>query len=362
MGKHGTEASTDALNAGERDGVAGDAPSGRRSRRLRRALVAIGVGVLLIVLLVAGGAWYMTNRYAGNLDRVDAFAGLEEAQRPAEATAGPAGQAPLTFLVVGSDTRADVPEGEAPDGRSDVMMLVRFTGDRQNAQVISLPRDAWVSVPGAGMSKLNAAYAWGGPGLLIQSVEALTGVRIDHYAAIDFEGFVEMTDALGGVDVQVAETTSNGPYTYEAGLNHLDGEEALYYVRQRYGLEGGDFDRVKRQQEYLRSIFAKVTEQNLLSDMGSLDGFLVALTDAMTVDEKLGNTALLDMAYDLRSLRTGAVTFLTAPVAGTGREGAQSVVYLDEARSEQMWQYLRTDSLTEHVGEFAQDTLPAVPN
>ncbi|MGY1752147.1 LCP family protein [Blastococcus sp. SYSU D01042] len=315
----------------------------------------------MVVLLVGGGAWYMTDRYAGNLDRVDAFAGLDESQRPAEATAGPAGQAPLTFLVVGSDTRSDVPEGVTPDGRSDVMMLVRFAGDRQNAQVISLPRDTWVSIPGTGMAKLNAAYAYGGPSLLVQSVETLTGVRIDHYAAIDFQGFVEMTDAVGGVDVQVAETITNGPYTYEAGNNHLDGEEALHYVRQRYGLEGGDFDRVQRQQEYLRSMFAKVSEQNL-GNFGALDSFLVALTDAMSVDETLSNTALMDMAYDLRSLRAGAVTFLTAPVAGTGREGAQSVVYLDEARATQMWAYLRTDSLTEHVAEFAQDTLPAVPN
>ena len=362
MGRHGADETTrvadwDAGTENEPDGT----PS-RRRRRLRRGLIGLGVGLLVVVLLVVGGAWYLTGRYAGNLDRVEAFAGIDESQRPAEATAGPAGQAPLTFLVVGSDTRADVPEGETPDGRSDVMMLVRFSGDRQNAQVVSLPRDSWVSIPGTGMAKLNAAYAYGGPSLLIQSVETLTGVRIDHYAAIDFEGFVEMTNALGGVDVQVAETTSNGPYTYEAGLNHLDGEEALYYVRQRYGLEGGDFDRVQRQQQYLRSIFAKVSEQNLLSDMGKLDGFLVALTDAMTVDETLGNTALLDMAYDLRSLRAGAVTFLTAPVAGTGREGAQSVVYLDEARSQQMWEYLRTDSLTQHVEEFAQDTLPAVPN
>jgi LCP family protein required for cell wall assembly len=355
------------MNVADRDDQEGiesgaETSPSRRRRRLRRALIALGVGVLVVVLLFAGSAWYLTSRYAGNLDRVEAFAGLDEAQRPAEPSPGPAGQAPLTFLVVGSDTRADVPEGETPEGRSDVMMLVRFTGDRQNAQVISLPRDSWVSIPGAGMAKLNAAYAWGGPSLLIQSVEALTGVRIDHYAAIDFQGFVEMTDALGGVDVQVAETTSNGPYTYEAGVNHLDGEEALYYVRQRYGLEGGDFDRVKRQQQYLRSIFAKVSEQNVFSDMGKLDGFLVALTDAMTVDESLGNKALLDMAYDLRSLRAGAVTFLTAPVAGTGREGAQSVVYLDKTRSQQMWEYLRTDSLTDHVGEFAVDTLPAVPN
>ncbi|MGY1834625.1 LCP family protein [Blastococcus sp. SYSU DS0510] len=359
MGKHGHDASVDVIDRNYVYEPEGPAPADSRRRRLRRASIALGVIVLIIVLLLGGGAWYLTNRYAGNLERVDAFASLDEARRPAAPTGA---STPLTFLVVGSDTRADVPAGEAPDGRSDVMMLLRITSDRQSAQVVSLPRDSWVNIPGHGPSKLNAAYAFGGPSLLVQTVETLTGVRIDHYAAIDFEGFVGMTDALGGVDVQVAEETTHGPYTYKAGLNHLAGEEALYYVRQRYGLSGGDFDRVKRQQAYLRSMFAKVSEQNVLTDVGALDGFLVALTDAMAVDETLSNTALLDMAYDLRSLRPGAVTFLTAPVAGTGREGAQSVVYLDTDRSEQMWRYLREDSLAKHVGEFAVDTLPAVPN
>jgi LCP family protein required for cell wall assembly len=362
VGRHGTVAVTDVQRQEGSDGGVDGTPPSRRSRRLRRALAALGAGVLVVILLVAGGAWYLTNRYAGNLDRVNAFVGLDDSQRPPEPTAGSAGQAPLTFLVVGSDTRADVPAGETPDGRSDVMMLVRFAGDGRNAQVVSLPRDSWVSIPGNGMAKLNAAYAYGGPSLLVQSVETLTGVRIDHYAAIDFQGFVEMTDALGGVDVQVAETTSNGPYTYDAGPNHLEGEEALYYVRQRYGLAGGDFDRVKRQQQYLRSMFAKVSEQHVLSDMGALDNFLVSLTDALAVDESLGNAGLLDLAYDLRALRPDAVTFLTAPVAGTGREGAQSVVYLDAARAERLWGYLRTDSLGQHVAEFSIDALPEVPN
>jgi LCP family protein required for cell wall assembly len=316
-----------------------------------------------VLLLVTGGTWYLTNRYAGNLDRVeDVFAGLDESQRPTPAVTGPAGEAPLTFLVVGSDTRADVPAGETPDGRSDVMMLVRFTGDRQQAQVISLPRDSWVSIPGRGPAKLNAAYAYGGPSLLVQTVEGLTGTRIDHYAALDFAGFVEMTDALGGVDVQVAETTSNGPYTYAAGLNHLDGDQALYYVRQRHGLPGGDFDRVKRQQQYLRSVFTAASHQNVLTDVGALDSFLRALTGAMSVDEELSSTALLDMAVQLRSLRPAAVTFLTVPVAGTGMERAQSVVRLDGARAELMWGYLQDDVLGAHAGEFTDDMLVAVPN
>lgn len=100
----------------------------------------------------------------------------------------------------------------------------------------------------------------------------------------------------------------------------------------------------------------------MLSDAGALDGFLIALTEAMVVDETLSDGAILGLAYDLRSLRPAGLTFLTAPVAGTGREGAQSVVYLQDDRGAQLWDHLRADSLQEHAGEFGLDTLPAVPN
>lgn len=314
------------------------------------------------MLLGLGAGWYVMNRYDGNLERTNAFAGLDAAARPAAPTETASGAAPLTFLVVGSDTPAEVAAGELPAGRSDVMMLVRVTGDRRNAQVISLPRDSWVSVPGVGMAKLNAAYAYGGPRLLIETVETLTGVRIDHYAAVDFAGFVQMTDALGGVEVQVAQTTTSGPYTYRAGSNHLDGQEALQYVRQRHGLPGGDFDRVQRQQQYLQSVFTSLSRQDVLLDMEALDSFLLALTDAVVVDETLSASGLLDLAYEFRSLRPDGLTFLTAPVAGTGREGAQSVVYLQPDRAEELWGYLRDDSLQAHAAEFGLDTLPVVPN
>jgi LCP family protein required for cell wall assembly len=318
----------------------------------------------VVALVTAGGVgWYITERYAGNLERIDGvFADLDAAVRPAAPTGRESGHAPLTFLVVGSDTRAEVASGELPGGRSDVMMLLRFTGDRTRAQVVSLPRDSWVTIPGVGPAKLNAAYAYGGPSLLVQTVESMTGVRIDHYAAIDFQGFVRMTDALGGVDVPVATTTTTGSYTYHAGLNTLDGEAALHYVRQRHELPGGDIDRAKRQQQFLRSMFTKLSEHDVLGDTAALDGFLLGVTSAMSVDEDLSTTALLELAYELKSLTPAAVTFLTAPVDGTGQEGALSVVYLDRARSELMWGYLRSDSLGEHTDAFSQDTLPAVPN
>src|SRR3954469_23927263 len=145
-------------------------------------------------------------------------------------------------------------------------MIARCSADRQHAQLISIPRDSWVDIPGHGMNKINASYAFGGPSLLIQTVEQLTEVRIDHYVAIDFDGIAEVTDALGGVDVEVAESTQNGPYTFTAGVNHISGEQARWYLGQRYGLAGGDFDRVKRQQQYLRAVFDKLFSSDTFKD------------------------------------------------------------------------------------------------
>lgn len=336
---------------------------GPRRRGLRRLLVTLGT-IGLVLALVAGGAlWFLTDRYAGNVDRVSGvFADLDADARPAPAT--PAQEAPaepVTFLLAGSDTRASAGEGIAAGGRSDAIMLARLSADRRHAQLISIPRDSWVDIPGYGMSKINAAYAYGGPTLLIRTVEQLTGVRIDHYAAIDFEGLVQVTDDLGGVDVVVAETTSNGPYTFPAGMNHLSGQQARWYLAQRYGLPGGDFDRVRRHQQYLQAMFGKLLSSDTFTDPGRLDAALLAVSSAVAVDDQLGNAEMLSLAYSLRDLTPGGVDFFTAPTLGTGREGRASVVYLDGVAGERMWGYLRSDSLSQNAEEFGIQSLPDVP-
>jgi LCP family protein required for cell wall assembly len=355
--------SADTTTAPEQHTDESDEPSPQRRRTLRRGLISLGVLGLVLALLVGGGLWYLTDRYAGNIDRVsDVFADLDEQSRPAPATpAEDASAEPVTFLLVGSDTRATADEGVAAGGRSDAIMLARFAGDRQHAQLISIPRDSWVDIPGHGKNKINAAYAFGGPSLLIQTVEQLTAVRIDHYVAIDFQGLIQVTDDLGGVDVVVAETTSNGPYTFPAGTNHLDGDQARWYLGQRYGLAGGDFDRVKRQQQYLQSMFAKLFSSDTFTDPGRLDGALLAVTSAVAVDDELGNGDMLSLAYSLRGLNPDAVEFFTAPVLGTGTEGSASVVYLDTVSCGRMWTYLQTDSLGANAAEFDDEALPDVP-
>ncbi len=333
-------------------------------RGLRRVLLSLGVLGLVLAVVIGGGLWFLTSRYGGNIDRVSGvFAELDEDARPAPATpAQPAPDEPVTFLLVGSDTRGQVLAGEDPDGRSDAIMIARFSADRQHAQVISIPRDSWVDIPGHGKNKINASYAFGGPSLLIQTVEQLTQVRIDHYVAIDFDGLIQVTDDLGGVDVAVAETTQNGPYTFEAGMNHLNGDEARWYLGQRYELQGGDFDRVKRQQQYLRSMFGKLFSSDTFTNPSRLDGALIAVTDAVSIDDSLSDTDLAKLAYSLRGVTPADVQFFTAPVLGTGREGSASVVYLDRTTGERMWSYLGNDSLGQNAAEFADEALPAVTN
>lgn len=347
------------------DGEIDEAADAARSRRRRRRILTVlGVSVLVVLLVIGGGAWWVTERYAGNVERLgDVFEDIPDAARPAPAspTAEGVRGEPVTFLLVGSDSRASTPDGEAPTGRSDAIMIARISADRTHGQVVSIPRDSWVDIPGRGMNKINASYAFGGPGLLIQTVEQLTGVRIDHFVAIDFEGLAQVTEAVGGVDVVVAETTSNGGYTFEAGPNRITGEEVRWYLGQRYGLPGGDFDRVKRQQQFIKAVMDQLISSETFSDLGRMDASLRAVGSAVAVDDALGNAQMLQLAYSMRGLTQQNIQFFTVPVLGTGMEGAASVVYIDETAAERMWGYLRTDSLAENAGEFAEQALGDAP-
>jgi len=336
----------------------------RRGRTVRGILVAVVLGGLTLALVMGGGVWFVSARYASQLDRIpNVFGPLHDDSRPAAPTSPTGdGSAPVTFLLVGSDTRGHPASGTDPDGRSDAILLVRLSADRKHAQVISIPRDSWVPIPGHGTNKINASYSWGGPSLLIQTIEELTQIRVDHYVAIDFDGIAQVTDALGGVDVTVAETTHNGPYTFTAGVNHITGEQARWYLGQRHRLTDGDFDRVRRQQQYLRAIFAKLVDWNVFDDPVRLDSVLQAFAGMVSVDATLSDHTLLSLARSARDVDPdGGVEFFTAPVLGTGREGDASVVYLDSVLCDRMWAYLSSDSLGQNASEFSRQELPDVP-
>jgi LCP family protein required for cell wall assembly len=333
-----------------------DPPRAPRRRVLIRLLLGVAAVAVLLVG-VAGGLFLERQRtYDRNIQRIPG-AFPDEADRPPHAP----GRA-QNWLLVGSDRRAaqgttglDANELLWRYGaqRADTIMLVHLPADRGRAYLVSFPRDAWVPIRGHGNAKLNAAFSFGGPPLLIATVERLTGVRVDHFAILDFEGFRSMTDALGGVTVRVARTVRDPArkVVWPVGTHHLDGARALDFVRQRHNLPGGDLGRIKRQQAFLKALAGQVVDKGTLANPLKLNAFLEASTRAVSVDESLTISRLRSLALQFRSARAGDLVFVTAPVAGAGTEGRQSVVYLDRARGGPLYQALRTDAVAGYLAD-----------
>lgn len=335
----------------------------RERRRGRRIVLGLAVVVALMLGTAAGSVYYLSENIGNNIARVPGVFG------PLDAATRPPDEPTLTFVLLGTDTRStdpttgtDAVEGvDAGSERSDVVMLAQLDPARTGASVVSIPRDSWVDIPGHGRGKINAAYAYGGPTLLIQTIEQLTGVHVDHFAVIDFAGFQSMVDAVDGIDVRIAQATRNAGVSFKKGENHLDGAAALAYVRQRYRLPGGDLDRARRQQNALRALLTKAATGGILADPIKFYRFLDATSRSVGVDDTLTNGGLRQLAFESRGLRPAGVTFLSAPVRGTGREGPQSVVYLDDVRAAGLWEALRTGTTSDYATRNPDSVLGDTP-
>ncbi|GAA2032008.1 LCP family protein [Pseudokineococcus marinus] len=328
----------------------------------RRAAVALGAAALLV--LGAGGLAATAGRDAlssvarGGISGVDVAldeptaAPAEESGSGSTASSGDGGDdaaASLAdgraFLLVGSDARGEAQrpgDGDWVEGaqRSDVMMLGRTTPDG-DVLVVSLPRDLWVDVPGRGPAKLNAAYSWGGPDLLVDTLRQETGVRVGRFAAIDFDGVVALTDAVGGVTVESPYAFTSRGVDVLAGENTLDGAEALAFLRERESLPRGDLDRVANQQRYLLAMFDDVLSQQTLSDPRRAARVLTAVREHVAVDSGTSFGDLEAIARALGGTRPDAVVAGTVPVAGDGTEGGQSVLYVDRPAADAVWAAFR---------------------
>jgi LCP family protein required for cell wall assembly len=347
------------LNAGS--AATSHAPGGGAPRRPRRPM-RLMIGLLVLLLLLTSSAIIallsMQSHLAGQLGRVDGvFADLEN--RPDKPSAGPAAEA-LNILVMGTDRRSDEPttgtgatarEWVPGAQRTDTIMILHVDGDRDGASLISIPRDSWVDVPGYGYQKVNAAFSLAGPSLAVRTVENLTGIRIDHLAVVDWSGFRALIDVVGGVTVTVPRTIEDPHFdtVWTEGRRTLNGEQALLYSRQRYGLPRGDLDRVRRQQAVVRGLVRSSVATLRSAQPFEIYDLLDTLTENISVDSGWSFGELRSLVLDLRGLRPGAMDFLTVPVRGLGREGDQSVVYLDRAGNQTLWKAVRDD----HVGRWA---------
>ncbi|MFC5173928.1 LCP family protein [Streptomyces mutomycini] len=346
----------------------------RRARRAakggKRRVLRWVASVLALLILGTGGAGYLYYKHLnGNIRKEDLTLGDKEM---ADHKANAAGQTPLNILLIGSDARdseANQKLGGAKDTfggtpLADVQMLLHLSADRSNISVISMPRDTMLKMPkctdpetgdvyeaGTVDVQTNESLGRGGPGCTVAAWYELTGITIDHFMMIDFAGVVSMADAVGGVpvcvDANVYSHTSDGKGSglkLEKGTTSVKGEQALQWLRTRYGFEDNtDLGRTKAQHQYLNSMVRELRKGTKLTDPGKLMNLAEAATSALTVDKGLDTVKkLYDLAEELKKAPTDRITMTTMPnVYGTGQFSGRVYPKPDEA--EQVFRMIRED-------------------
>jgi LCP family protein required for cell wall assembly len=316
------------------------------------------------VLAASGYGWSTLQRVQESVNTTDVLTVLSDVPN-----APPAADGATDILLVGSDSRTDAQgvqlpahvlrklRTEATDTlNTDTIIVMRVPHDGSKAHAVSIPRDTYVPIPEIGEQKINSAYGLtkfftmeqlaaagvsdlaerskagdqAGRRALVQVVQELTGVRVDHYAEINLYGFYLLTEVIGGVEVCLKQATwdPDSGANFRAGVQTIAGGDALAFVRQRNGIPNGDLGRITRQQVFMSAAMSKLLSAGTLADPTRLSGLLDAVNKSIVVDEKLD---LATFAGQARGLAGGNVEFATIPVTGVGarNERGQSIVTVD---------------------------------
>jgi LCP family protein required for cell wall assembly len=327
-------------------------------------LTLVAGATAALVLVVSGSGYGLLVWSDAGIDRVDAFTAT--ADRPP-----PSADGSTTFLLVGSDARADMSAADlkrlkmgklaatrVTGRRADTMLLAHVSSRHDTITAVSLPRDSYVTIPahddtdGTAVperrNKLNAAYAIGGPPLAVATIERSTGVRIDHYVEVDFLGFEELVNAVGGVDIcsPVALRDRKANLRLPAGTTRLDGVTGLAYVRARNLDARADLGRIERQQKFLAAMVSRVTSKDVLLDPRALVRFLDAALGSVRADRDLTRTEMVELATQLRHVSGADVRFRTVPITDPSYRpgGVGAVALWDEQAAGQLFRAMREDS------------------
>lgn len=308
-------------------------PHSRRKKTnpVKRFFGCVGIFVLVVVVCSLIFALWADTR----LTRVDAL--------PDEQVANTSG---TNWLLVGSDSRQGLSEedqqalgtgGDVGEGRTDTIMLLHIPRSGQ-AQLVSIPRDSYVEVPGFGMDKINAAFAYGGPKLLTQTVEGNTDLHIDHYAEIGMGGLANVVDSVGGVDICVPEPI-NDPLAgidLQEGCQKLEGSDALGYVRTR-ATAMGDLDRVQRQREFFAALLDKITSPATLINPFRSISLINHTASSFIVGDGDHVWHLARVALAMGS----GVDTETVPIGGFQDTVVGNVVLWDDEGAQQLWDSMK---------------------
>ncbi len=320
-----------------------------KKRRGRKILIAVAVVVALIAVVAGGYLFNLARTFDSGSSKIE-HAFPDESTRPKKTDNS------INILVMGSDSRgaeSDAAGGTSTDQRADTLMLMHIPADRKNVYTMSIMRDLWVEIPDHGEAKINSALALGGTPLMVQTVESIFQQRIDHVAMIDFEGFKGLTDALGGVTVNLDlpfTSTALPGQSFAPGQHTFNGTEALAFVRERHAYADGDYQRVRNQQEFLRAIIKKSTAGQTLSNPITVTNMVGAVSPFVTVDKSLDSGALAGLGLELRDIRQQNTVMFTLPTGGVGTSAdGQSIVLADPTAIQDISAAMASGTLGEYV-------------
>ncbi|WP_413101583.1 LCP family protein [Streptomyces sp. Inha503] len=332
-------------------GPGGPGPRPVRPKNWKRR-ITIGLVTLIVLLLAVGIGTYI---WADSKLRNEVDLSKVEDR--------PGGGKGTNYLIVGSDSREGMSDedkkklhtGSAEGRRTDSMILLHV-GENGNT-MISLPRDSWVTIPAftgsesgnripQSQNKLNASYSSEGPWLLVRTIEHNTGLKIDHYAEIGFDGFANIVDGVGGVDIDVPQDMKDkkSGNDLKKGKQTLNGQQALAFVRQRYGLAGGDLDRTKNQQKFLSALANKAASPSTIMNPFKLYPTMGAGLDNLVVDKDMSLWDVKDMFFAMKSVSGGDGKQMNMPISNPGLATSKgSAVQWDMTKVKQLMSELKND-------------------
>jgi LCP family protein required for cell wall assembly len=313
--------------------------SGRSGWRRPGRWVKLIAGLIVLILLVSVGLYFYLN---SKLTRSSIL--VDYPNRPA-ASAG------TNWLIAGSDSRQGLTRADErkystgrdiSGSRSDTIMLLHISSNGTPDVLVSIPRDSYVAIPGYGSNKINAAFSFGGPKLLAETVQNATGLRIDHFMEIGFGGFVNVVNDIGGVSmclpVPLRDRASG--LNLKAGCHTLSGGEALSYVRDRHNFANQDLQRIQDQRLFLKSLLSKLTSPGTFLNPFSAIPAAFGTASTLTVDQGTQLYQLIEAAFALRSPETTTVPIANANYATAN---AGDAVLWDHTQASELFSDLGAD-------------------
>jgi len=344
--------------------------------RLARTLATVLAAVIVATTLVGAGYQAFLGQLQDNITTVD-VADPGDFTSPLVVSEETGGFAPLTMVIMGSDTRQGKRNrgygkaNELGGERSDTTILLHVNAERSNAIAVSIPRDTWITLPnckvdgktvGGYAGRFNQAMDIGGPACTLKAIQQLTGLDVNNFMMMDFGGFKRVVDAIGGVEICLDKDVNDrqSGLKLTKGTHVVDGEQALAFVRTRKTLgDGSDTSRIRRQQAFMSALFRTVLSSGVLLNPPRMISVLNAATKSLTADPQLSDVAVLqEIGLSMKDLRPNQVTFVTMPWIP---RGDNATVRVNEAKAAPLWEAIANDTQWPPARDPEQPVLRVAP-